>query len=85
MTLTVFGSRSRRSLTKTWPMRIDRSYSPDTGTAEVITHLALMGRELGVLLQKFPLFEFLKGLPQLLLRVHHDGAVPRHRLFERLS
>ena len=25
------------------------------------------------------------GLTDLLLRVHHDGSVPRHRLFDRLT
>jgi hypothetical protein len=29
--VTVFGARSQRSLTMTWLMRIDRSYSPDNG------------------------------------------------------
>jgi hypothetical protein len=29
--VTVFGARSQRSLTMTWLMRIDRSYSPDKG------------------------------------------------------
>ena len=37
------------------------------------------------LLQERPLLEFLERLPQLLLGVHHDGAVPRHGLPERLS
>ena len=32
-----------------------------------------------------PCLEFLKRLAELLLRVHHDGAVPRHGFFQRLS
>ena len=35
-------------------------------------------------LQECPLLEFLERLPELILRVHHDGAVPRYRLLEWL-
>src|SRR5436190_558009 len=35
-------------------------------------------------LQERPLLELLERLPELLLGVHHDGAVPRHGLFQRL-
>src|SRR5713226_8087505 len=35
-------------------------------------------------LQERPPLELLERLPELLLCVHHDGAVPRHGLFERL-
>ena len=37
------------------------------------------------LFQEFPLLKFLECLPQLLLRVHHDGAVPCHGFLERFS
>ena len=36
-----------------------------------------------VLLQERPLFEFLERVLQLLLRIHHDGAIPGHGLFQR--
>src|SRR5215467_873845 len=35
--------------------------------------------------QKCSALEVLESLPELLLRVHYDRAVPGHRLFERLS
>src|SRR6266853_338517 len=35
--------------------------------------------------QEFALLQFGEGLPQLLLRVHDDGAVPGNRLLQRLS
>src|SRR6266545_2222306 len=35
-------------------------------------------------LQERPLLELVVGLPELLLRVHHDRAVPGDRLLERL-
>ena len=38
-----------------------------------------------VLFQKLSLFQLLEGLAQLLLCVHHDGAVPCHRLLQRFS
>ena len=36
-------------------------------------------------LQKRTLFEFLKRVSQLLLRVHHDWAIPRYRFFQWLA
>ena len=45
--------------------------------------LAGAGRRL--LFQKRALIQFVEGLLELLLRVHHDGAVPGHRLFQRLA
>src|ERR1017187_9017225 len=36
-------------------------------------------------LEECSAFEFAERLPELLLRVHHDRAVPRHRLFEGLA
>src|SRR5260370_18918013 len=39
----------------------------------------------GGLLQECPFFQFVECLAELLLRVHHDGAIPRHGLFERLA
>ena len=36
-------------------------------------------------LQERPPLELLEGLSELLLRVHHDRAVPRHRFLKRLS
>ena len=36
-------------------------------------------------LQERPLFELRERLPELLLRVHYDGAVPRHGLLQGFS
>src|SRR6476646_1827375 len=36
-------------------------------------------------LQKRALLQLLERIAQLLLRVHHDWAVPRHRLLQRLA
>ena len=36
-------------------------------------------------LQEGALLQLAEGLAQLLLRVHHDGAVPGHWLLERLA
>src|SRR5262245_21627083 len=43
------------------------------------------GRDLDCLLQKRSLFEVLKSLPELLLRVHNDRPVPCNGLLQRLS
>ena len=40
---------------------------------------------MGFLLQKRPFFQLVESLAQLLLGVHHDGAVPGHGLLERLA
>src|ERR1019366_224196 len=40
---------------------------------------------LRLILQKRPTLEFLECLAELLLRVHHDGAVPRHGFLEWFS
>src|SRR6202022_97858 len=37
------------------------------------------------LFQERPLLEFRERLPKLLLRVHHDWAVPGHPVLKRLS
>src|SRR5471030_1584876 len=37
------------------------------------------------LLQKRPPLQFIERLPKLLLRVHHDRAVPGHGLLNRLA
>ena len=39
----------------------------------------------GFALQEGSLFQFVKSVLQLFLRVHHDGAVPRYGLLQRLS
>jgi hypothetical protein len=36
-------------------------------------------------LQKRSFLQLLKGLPQLLLRIHDDWSLPRHRLFKRFT
>src|SRR5215472_6429972 len=43
------------------------------------------GLVLLLLLQKRALIQLAERVAQLLLRVHHNRAVPRHRLFERLA
>ena len=37
------------------------------------------------MLQERPLLEFPECLPKLFLRVHHNRAVPRHRLLDGLA
>ena len=39
----------------------------------------------GFALQEGSLFQFVKSVLQLFLRIHHDGAVPRYGLLQRLS
>jgi hypothetical protein len=43
------------------------------------------GREALLVLDERAALQFCHGLPQLLLGVHHDRTVPRHRFLNRLA
>ncbi len=51
----------------------------------VLSLLCPVTYSLSLVLQKRALFELLERLPELLLRIHYDRAVPRHRFLKRLS
>ena len=59
-----------------------RPHRSDGGVANLKRSDALAVR---FLLQKRSLLQFLECLLELLLGVHHDGTVPRDRLFKRLA
>src|ERR1700758_2716673 len=90
---------SKRSSFRGWYIRLPLSaLSRPTSYSGRVIRSTLGERALLVLLgadarrstdlfhfQEFALLQFGEGLPQLLLRIHDDGAVPGNRLLQRLS